>query len=233
MFRTLTHLSLGLTLLSSLIPAQDDSKKKLVAFGGSSDRKASTAFVFEVGPDNRPTKMVGWANVSYGTAKWKADYDKYAKSDKAFQARLGSGPWASLDSSLDLNIGGAAIRAGHYGLAIGRGADGFYILAMNGNMIRRAKRGPWDVAKAQSRLKIPLQHKTGDDLVEDLSINLEMSKENPLKGTLTLAWGPHRLSAAVTASEAKPPQRRGNRRRRGGDEAGDGNGRGGRRGNGK
>ena len=161
------------------------------AFAGSSDRKSSRVFYW--GGQSSPGQVV----VDYGPTPWKDEFAKHAESDAMIgkRWRLGNDFWTTLDSNVDMKLGGVDVPAGMYYVTLARNSDG-YALALNDPAKVRAKKlDAFQSENMTGGISIPLTHAKAEAVAEALSINLATDEANPTKGDLSIEFGPHRLTA--------------------------------------
>ena len=94
------------TALFSAAPAQ------VQAFGDNFPRMSTRLLYFgETGP-------LGQICIQYGQPEWKAEYDQMLTAARGTSQRLGRDFWTSLDTDMDLTIGGTKVPAGQWYLGL-------------------------------------------------------------------------------------------------------------------
>jgi hypothetical protein len=181
--------ALPLALLCSAAVAQ------MQAFSQVSERKATRIAFF----DFNSMATAGQATISWGPGKWNDDYDKTADQLKGKVERLGKDSWTTLDSFMEMTIGGTKIPAGLYYLGIGRSENGDWSLVLfDSAEIRKTKADAFMTGQIKAAsLKVPLTYTKSEKKAEELEIAFTADKENLGKGKLALRWGNHQVSAEV------------------------------------
>jgi len=205
-------------LCSLSLPAQ------VQALGGPGERAATT--IVWLGGD----KPEGGMCIQYGQPPWKADYDDKADKAKGQRFRLGKDWWTTFDTSKDVDFGGIRVRAGSYFLGLECNQEGkFKLDLMRAATVLAAGQLPIPPDAAPVDLAVPLNFEKGalKETVQKLTIALTADKDDPMKVTLEITWGKHRLSVTGKASVPPPRQGRaggGGKGGKGGEKGGDGKG---------
>ncbi|MBI5849585.1 MAG: DUF2911 domain-containing protein [Planctomycetes bacterium] len=142
----------------------------------------------------------GQVSIDYGSPVWKDSYSKHAEdaSLAGRRWRCGVDFWTTLDTNIDLEIGGVAVPAGAYYLTLERSKDGKFLLALNDPAIVRKKKLDAYVAHLTSGgTMVELALEKSDKVAEKLAFAMEPGEENGT-ATFKLAFGPYVLSAPMT-----------------------------------
>lgn len=145
----------------------------------------------------------GEVNISYGMPMWKEEYEKQIASDKTLNRRwrFGQDSWTVLDTNLDVEIGEAKLAPGdHYVAVERRGENDFALVFLDPKEMRAKKLDSFLVHKTTGGVSTPLTHAIADKPAEKLTMSLAVEEETSTKGTLTIRFGPHLLTAPVTLS---------------------------------
>lgn len=194
--------ALVLASLAATLPAQ------VQAMGGSSQRMSSTVFFF-----NQDFSSPGFLFLQYGQPSWKDEYDLQVEKAKGNAARLGKDYWASFETSCALTLGGAKVAAGQYYLGIACSEKGEWTLVLfDAEKCRKNQLTPFmtaDMVKQGTAVAVsaPMTYTKSEKSVEKLSLELAADKKETGKGSLTLAWGKHQLSAPMVCEIAKEPKK--------------------------
>ncbi len=160
-------------------------------------REMTRLIFFSRGPDGfaLPAQVV----FQYGQPAWKADYDETIKGAKAgMRARLGKDFWSTLDTNRDLTIGGKAVPAGSYYLAIEKVDDQtMNLVLLDPAEIRKQHLDAFMAEKATGGIPVPMQWEKTEKATELQSLRLQSGKD-PREATFEILWGNHRLSAPLT-----------------------------------
>jgi hypothetical protein len=185
--------TLALSALTATLLAASGFTQELQAFPMNDDRKITGLFFWD------GAGSPGSFAIAYGQPAWKAEYDEMVASKKAAAVRLGKNYWTTLDTSVDLTIGGTKVPAGHYYLGILRDEKGtFHLMCMDSATVRAQRGAPHMTSQMKAKINAPLQHATVEDEADLLSITVDNGSK-PTDGTLSIHWGKHQLTANVTA----------------------------------
>ena len=187
-------------LCASLLLATAASAQ-LQGFSGSTDRKCTRVAYFDLSAMSSP----GQYNIQYGAPEWKDDYEGMADKLKGKQARLGKDFWTTLDSSMDLTIGGQKVAAGYYYLGISRAENGDWsLLLFPADKVQKLHGDAFVTERMKGMgTAIPLTYSKSEKKAMTMSIEFTADEKNLGNATLTLAWGNHSLTAPVVAEMKK------------------------------
>lgn len=183
-------LSAALAALCFALPAAAQN----VNGGSSTGTRAETRIVVFT-PDFSTFAM---ASLTHGQPDWKADYDKPGALDKykGNVVRLGRDWFTTLITSSELEIGGTKIPAGSYVVGLHYGQDGKFALAlMDSTKAMKDGVNPFMPWKPEISAPLTLNKDVAKDVVSKMTISFDAKKEDAGKGTLTIAWGKHTLTA--------------------------------------
>ena len=195
----ISHIAAALlgTVLLSTAPAQ------VQAFGGNFPRMSTRILYFgEAAP-------LGQISIQYGQPVWKSEYDQLLAEAKPQSIRLGSDFWTSLDTDLDLTIGGVEIPTGQWFLGLSITEDGkLALMVMEAAEVRRQKGDAFLTSEFTAKINAPLQHSRTDTQVDKLTIVLDTEGKETGQADFVITWGKHRMSAPLVADmssgEEKP-----------------------------
>jgi hypothetical protein len=163
---------------------------------GNGTCAASTAVFFG-------EKVMGGMQITYNQPPWKEENEAKIEQAKGHLNRLGMNWWSMFNTSVDVEIGGTKVPAGCYVLGLDCSKDGKWSLALlDASKAMKAGAMPFPVDEKgtmnwKPEILAPLEHKNDAKTVaEKMTMTLELSKD--LKGSYTLAWGKHTLTAAMT-----------------------------------
>ncbi len=175
--------------------AGDGPPPNVRVFAGTTDRKSSRLFYWD--GRNSP----GQVAVGYGPIAWKDEYAGMIGSEQLVgkRWRLGGNFWTTLDTNLDLTLGGADVPAGLYYVTLEQKSPGEFVLQLNDPAsIREKKLDAFLSERVTGGIEIPLKHSESDEVARTLKIEVATMKgADPRDGSFTVAFGPHRLEAAL------------------------------------
>ena len=167
--------------------------QKVQVFGGNSQRAASTMVLF--GQD-----MMAGITVVHGQPEWKDEYSGMMDKLKGRTNRLGKDLWTTFMTSLPIEIGGAKIAPGSYCVGLHCDDAGKFSLAMIDSS-KAMKKGLMPFGpqnwKPDAVAPMTLNKDVSDESQQKMLMTLAASKNDPMVGTFTLAWGPHTLTAPI------------------------------------
>jgi hypothetical protein len=177
------------TVLLSPAPTQ------VQTFGGSFPRMSTRILYFG------ETAPLGQISIQYGQPDWKPEYDRMLTEAKGTTQRLGRDVWTSLDTDLDLTIGGTEVPAGQWYLGLSIGEDGeLSLMVMEAAAVRAQKGDAFMTDQCQAKINAPLKHTRTDEQVDKLTIFLATEGKELGQADLEITWGTHKMTAALTAN---------------------------------
>lgn len=138
--------------------------------------------------------------IDYGPVAWKAEYDKAIDSPKLVgkKWRLGCDFWTTLDSSLDLQIGGVLVPAGYYYLTATSLGGGKFVLGVHdAAAVKQQHLDAYVADQIEGGIEVPLSHAAADDVADQLRIAIELVDGKHTEGALKIHFGGHELTAPV------------------------------------
>lgn len=138
--------------------------------------------------------------IDFGQPKWTPEYDTFMAGQTSRHARLGSGPWTTLHSSVDLTIGKTKIPRGRWYLGALRDAEQNWLLTfMAADDLDRKGLGGGATISVTPELTAAMQLERTEEARELLDIRLASTKEAKPVVTLAIQWGKFRLRTDVAA----------------------------------
>lgn len=181
------------TALAGLCLTLSPRAQDVQVFGGTSTRACSTMVLF--GKD-----LMAGLTITHGQPVWKDEYTGMLDRLKGKTHRLGKDLWTTFLTSVDVELGGTRIPAGSYCVGLHCDAKGAFSLALidSGKAMKQGLLpfGPQNW-KPDALVPLKLSKDVADESIAKMTITLTSDKEAPTKGSLTLAWGPHTLSAPL------------------------------------
>jgi hypothetical protein len=192
-------------VLLSLSAASLIAQDKIRALGGQTERANNVMILADTTSGFHPLALV---TVTYGAAEWKAEFAEKADELKGKIARLGRDNWPIFDSTVAMKFGDVTVPVGIYYLGIERSKDGntWSLVFIDPAKAKAAGAWPFAADPAPRTVSLPLTHTKSDKVAEKLSIGMENNKDNPTHGTLTIAWGDHKLTGAFDVVLEKKTQ---------------------------
>lgn len=147
------------------------------------------------------TTVSGSYAIDWGAPAWSAEYEQgFDELTLGKRVRFGKDQWTTLDTSCALVIAGKEVKAGLYYCALERNKKGdFALVLLDPDEIRKARLDPFASESTRGGLLIPLAHAARNSKAAALMIEVVKESANEKEQTLTIAWGPHALTAQVKA----------------------------------
>jgi hypothetical protein len=183
------------------IATGQEKKPAIIAFGSDSTERGTV----RVGYWNREKNTgAGGFFIDYGKPAWKKDYEDPAKFDAATKGkvwRLGSEYWTVLDTNIPIKISGVRVAPGQWYLGLQRSQDGasWSLVFIDPSKVRNQRLDPSEINKAPVEFKAPMIIESGTQMVEKLTLILDVPKEDLKQSTLRISWGNLQLKAPVEA----------------------------------
>jgi tetratricopeptide (TPR) repeat protein len=180
---------------AKIVAAMTAAPEQVRAFAIATPRSSARLFLF----GNR--RSAGQVMIDHGQPDWKDAYGEMIDSPDSVgkRWRLGSDFWTTLDSNLDLTIGGTKVPAGVYYLALEHKGDSkIALVLLDPVAVRKEKIDAFQVERtAGSGTEIVLQHREVEDEAEKLAFSFESDPADASSAKLIIRFGPHELTAPV------------------------------------
>ncbi len=150
-------------------------------------------------------KSAGGVSIAYGQPAWNPKYDELAESSKFENRRwrFGKDEWTTLDASVPLSIGGTEIQAGVWYLTLERRDGKFVMAVIDPATVHQQTIDPYVAHLTKGGKEVTLEHGRSDEVAGKLTIELQADRGALGRGSLAIAFGPHRLSAPLELRYAK------------------------------
>ncbi|MFY9341753.1 MAG: hypothetical protein WAT39_04645 [Planctomycetota bacterium] len=136
------------------------------------------------------------ASLTHGQPEWKAEYDGKFDSLKGKTNRLGKDWFTTLITSSEFEIGGTRLAAGSYVVGLHCDKDGKFSLAfMDSSKAMKDGVNPFMDWKPEVSAALTLNKDSAKESVVKMTMTFAAEKGGAGKGTFTLAWGKHTLTA--------------------------------------
>lgn len=189
-------------LLFALCAQAQQSKKGIIAEGGTLDDRASARVLYW---NEKTNSAAGQVAIDYGRPVWKKEYEDAAKFDAMTKGkvwRMGSNFWTTLVTDIPLNISGKSVPAGAYYLGLKRSDDGsqWSLAFINPAGVYRAHLDGSDIKKAKVDFLAPMQADQAGPKAEKLTITMSYPETDIKNVTMKVVWGNLALSAPIKAT---------------------------------
>lgn len=187
------------TALAALCFALPTAAQKVNNYGGDGTVASSTMLLFTESFECKAAVVI-----NHGQPEWKDDYTQMLDKLKGRLNRLGKNMWTTFMSSAPIEIGGTIVPAGSYVAGLMCDKDGKFSLALldAGKAMKQGLMpfGP-QTWKPDVLVPMELHRDSSKESVTLMKISLATEKDDPMHGTLTIAWGPHTLTAKLAVHE--------------------------------
>jgi hypothetical protein len=157
----------------------------------------------------RATTRVSWHGqsgeqflaIEHGQPKWNAGYEQRLAGRAAMHARLGNGAWTTLQAGVDLTFGTTRVPRGRWYLGLRRDEQRTVSLTFfRADPLDQRGIGAFATSTLEPEFAVPLRLARNEVASELLDITLSSNKTGDENVTLTIVWGPHRLSTGLCAA---------------------------------
>lgn len=143
----------------------------------------------------------GSYSIDYGSPQWSPEYDSgFDELTLGKRVRFGKDQWTTLDTSCALSLSKVDVKPGLYDCVLERSKKGdFALVLLDSNDVRKSRLDPSASAQTKGGSSIPLDYAKDSKSQPTLTITIEKDAQNEKEQTLTIAFGPHRLTTRVKA----------------------------------
>lgn len=163
-------------------------------------------FFVSVGSEARQTTRACWigrsgeqsVSIDYGQPKWRPEYEAFALQDTATPVLLGKGGITTLRTDVDLAFGAQKLPRGRWYVGARREArEEWFVTLFAADRVDAGGRGSMAIFGAEPDLRVPVRFARDATVVEQFEIALRDSKRTPRSLTLTMAFGPFRITTEL------------------------------------
>ncbi len=168
-------------------------------FVQSGERQFSRVLFFDE-KDGKPSVPCQYS-LQWSAPEWRGEHQKALDaSPVGTRLRLGKDAWSVLDTNRPLVIGGTKVPAGIYYLALEKtAAKKLAMVLLDPVAIHKAQLDPFQTDQTKGGLVVPLEWTADQKEAESLTMSLTPDQAKPKESTWALSFGPHRLSARISA----------------------------------
>ena len=142
--------------------------------------------------------------ISHGAPVWKESYDpkgiKQSKIPDGTRFRFGNNFWSTIETNVDLTIGGAEVPVGYYYLAFEKQTDAVNIVAFPADDLRKQRVGSWQPPQTGG-IVIPMSLDESGSTADELTCDFVVDNRSGAS-SLEVEWGPYALTAPVEIGAA-------------------------------
>ena len=161
--------------------------------------RGATRIFYWFGPDS-----AGQVHIDHGRPHWSPAYEKFLNAPAASRWRCGENFWTTLDTNIDLVVGGVAVPVGMYYVVLQHLADrGPELVLLDPQVVRRQRLDAYEADKTSGGIVVPLRHEAASLPASRLQFELTVDRSRRDRGELRLHFGPHLLRADVELKPAR------------------------------
>jgi Protein of unknown function (DUF2911) len=151
--------------------------------------------------EDKANPIAGEFWIAYGRPAWKDEYAKAMEAAGQKRWRLGADAWTTLDTHVDITIGGQKVARGAYYVVLERpDKDKWNLVLLDPVPLRVAKMDAFGAGSTSGGIVIPLKYEKGAQPAERLAITIASDKAKKKEGTIEIGFGPHKLTAKFVGS---------------------------------
>ena len=156
-------------------------------------QRGTARIFYWFGPDS-----AGQLSIDHGQPLWNAAYERFLTKPSGVRWRLGENFWTSLDTNIDLTIGGVEVPVGLYYLVLENSADaGLRLIALDPAPVRAHRLDADEAPKTTGGLALPVTLRKAEAPSDRLRFDLLLDPAHEDRATLRITFGPHLLEAPV------------------------------------
>lgn len=203
-----------LTLITATLSAQAFSQPSFTTFGGGPDGIDARESTWIAYFNRSSGRFTGGFSINYNKVQWREEYsDELETILRGKKWRLGKHFWSTLDTNLDLSLGGVRVEAGYYYLGLARSDDGaeWSLLLIDAMLARKQHLDAFNIDDAAVAFVVPLRFTHSDEKKSELQLffAVDRGEGGIAEGFVEevefrLLFGPYRLSAEVIVDPATP-----------------------------
>jgi hypothetical protein len=176
---------------AALCLALPTTAQKIQGADGGAMRAETRLMVF-----TQDFSVFAMASITHGQPEWKAEYDGMLDKLKGKTNRLGKDWFTTLITSSEFEIGGVKLAPGSYVVGLHCDKEGKFALAfMDSTKAMKDGVNPFMEWKPEVVASLTLNKDAAAEAVAKMTMTLKAEKDGAGKGTFTLAWGKHTLTA--------------------------------------
>ncbi len=161
--------------------------------------RGATRIFYWFGPDS-----AGQVNIDHGRPAWNPAYAKFLAAPAKSRWRCGENFWTTLDTNIDLVIGGTEVPVGMYYVVMQHLAErGPELVLLDPQAVRKQRLDAYEAGKTSGGIVVPLRHEKAPLAASRLQFELTVDRSERDRGELRLHFGPHLLRADVVMKPAR------------------------------
>ena len=157
-------------------------------------QRGNTRIFYWFGPDS-----AGQVAIDFGRPRWQPAFTKFIDQPAAKRWRLGENFWTTLDTNMALTLGGVDVGIGQYYAVLQNTKDaGPQLVLLDPGEVRKRRLDAYEASKTTGGLVIPMRASLAQEPTTELEVELAVDPAAEDRGTLTIRFGPHVLTAALS-----------------------------------
>ncbi len=139
----------------------------------------------------------GQVSIDFGRPSWQEAYAKFLENAGGPRWRLGENFWTSLDTNIELELGGVTLPIGQHYLVLDHNKKrGLQLVALDPDESRKRRLDAYEAPKTTSGIEIPLGVRRAGQ-VPALDVELRVDQKKRDRGELIIRFGPYVLTATL------------------------------------
>jgi len=155
--------------------------------------RGATRIFYWFGPDS-----AGQVAIHYGRPRWQAQYGQFLGKPSNKRWRLGENFWTTLDTNMELTVGGVKVPTGQYHMVLQNVPKrGLELVLLDPALVRKQRLDAYEASKTSGGLRIPLSMQVAKVRAGRLAMELTVDRKQRDRGELAITFGSHLLRAEV------------------------------------
>lgn len=154
--------------------------------------RGHTRIFYWFGPDS-----AGQVAIDHGQPAWNDRFEAYLQRANAPRWRLGENFWTTLDTNMELVLGGVDVPIGAYYVVLQPSERGLELALLDPQTVRTQRLDAYEANKTTGGILVPLQRRPAAVPTARLQIELTVDRQQRDQGTLAIRFGPHELTAPL------------------------------------
>ncbi|MEO6593748.1 MAG: hypothetical protein ABIP94_03235 [Planctomycetota bacterium] len=156
-------------------------------------QRGNTRIFYWFGPDS-----AGQVAVDFGRQRWQPAHAKFLRPPGGPRWRFGENFWTSLDTNMQLELGGVLVEPGQYYLVLENVDEkGPQLVLLDPQEVRRRRLDAFEASKTTGGQRVPLAASASEQSASGLDIELVVDGKQGDRGELRIRFGPHLMTAPL------------------------------------
>lgn len=145
------------------------------------------------GPDS-----AGQFCIDFGRPAWQPGFAKFVETAGGPRWRFGENHWTTLDTNMELEIGGVAVPIGQWYCVLQNDKDArMQLVLLDPQEVRKRRLDAYEAPMTSGGITIPLALARSEHVASSLDVVLAVDRAQRDRATLSIRFGPYVLTAPV------------------------------------